>query len=109
LREQRETKIATDAAWRAKQEERRALEAEIAEVQRENAELEAAAVLRRENAELEAAMTCSGCAVSLGGARHRECPNCKAGESAGGRRHFFCSKECFAANWKEHKKKHINK
>jgi len=99
LRESQEQKLAHDAAMRASEEERRALEAAIAEVQLENAELERDVLL----------MPCSGCAAALGGGRHRECPNCKAGESAGGRRHFFCSKECFAAKWKEHKKLHVNK
>lgn len=51
--------------------------------------------------------TCSGCKVALVEGRLKECPNCKAGEGAEGRRHFFCSNECFAATWKEHKKEHL--
>jgi hypothetical protein len=63
--------------------------------------------------DLTAAMSaCAGCKKPIDHAnekkaKHMECPNCKLGESAGRKRHFYCSKKCFTSSWKKHKKLHV--
>jgi hypothetical protein len=57
--------------------------------------------------------TCAGCQAAMDPAAEdgsaKECPNCRAGEAAGGARHFFCSKACFAKHWKAHKLLHVRR